>query len=554
MSPPPDVGMLKEHKDKEPDNDFIRLRKLLLGPDYDGALNKYISREDDAERVALVLASAIRQSVAEDPSIGEALAPVLDKAFQTSIAQNPSQISNVMFPVMGPAIRKSVAASLRDMVQSLNQVLEQSLSLRGLVWRFKAWRAGVSYGRYVMSQTLRYQVEQVFLVHKETGLLLHSIANEQAESNDPELVSSMLTAIQDFVRDSFNRSETSELERIEMGGLSIQLCSGPHAIIALAVRGNADESVFSIAEETLEKIHLDFSGKLADFRGDRAVFAATDNILKSCLVSEHIEGEEGSKKRPWLALVFIAMLVTFFINQSYRSYQFHAAYQRVISAIESEPGYVLVSSKFDAPQLRVTLLRDSASETLDALFSRIDEAHLHIDVNAHELTFGEIDTAKLSALTLPAPARAVTTLENYQNVIKSINSTVLLFSDKSAALLTESATELPRLISNIKTYARLNRELGMGTPQVLVLGFADPKGTRFGKQKVSKERAEHIRQTLVANEVDSEILHAWGVGQRDGPSMQPELQRRVTLHVLDQSRYSGLPAMIDTRIVPEGSQ
>ncbi|MDX1453017.1 MAG: hypothetical protein R3183_10700, partial [Oleiphilaceae bacterium] len=205
---------------------YQKLRALLLGPDYEAALDTYISREQDAERVAAVLAEAIRLS-ARDPALGKALAPVLNKAIQASIANNPRQITNVIFPIMGPAIRKSVGATLRDMVQSLNRVLEQSLSAQGILWRIKAWRAGVSYGRYVISQTLKYHVEQVLLVHRETGLLLHSVHDEQAHARDPELVSSMLTALQDFVHDSFEQNEGSNLSRIDMGDFTLHCCSGP---------------------------------------------------------------------------------------------------------------------------------------------------------------------------------------------------------------------------------------------------------------------------------------------------------------------------------------
>ena len=213
------------------DNDYLKLRQLLLGNDYDTALQRYISKEEDAERVAKVLVHAIELSKQKDNSLGEALAPVVDEAINNSIESNPKRITNIIFPVMGPAIRKAVASALTEMVQSLNTLLEQSLSFKSLKWRISAWRAGVPYAQYVLLQTVQFRVEQVFLVHKETGLLLNSLSAKEVSTQDPELVSSMLTAITDFVSDSFldsseNNNEDGVLERIRFGELEIHLFSG----------------------------------------------------------------------------------------------------------------------------------------------------------------------------------------------------------------------------------------------------------------------------------------------------------------------------------------
>ncbi|NJM53355.1 MAG: hypothetical protein HC846_08145 [Blastocatellia bacterium] len=55
------------------------------------------------------------------------------------------------------------------MVQSLNQSLEHSISPKGLRWRIEAWQTGKSFAEVVMLNSLIYRVEEVFLIHRETG-------------------------------------------------------------------------------------------------------------------------------------------------------------------------------------------------------------------------------------------------------------------------------------------------------------------------------------------------------------------------------------------------
>src|SRR5262249_59267180 len=111
---------------------------------------------------------------------------------------------NILYPTIVPAIRKSIGETIDEMFQRVNLALKYSLTLRGLKWRWESWRTGVPFAAVVLKHTLVYQVEHAFLIHRHTGLLIAHVASENAASQDPQIISSMLVAIQDFVRDSFS--------------------------------------------------------------------------------------------------------------------------------------------------------------------------------------------------------------------------------------------------------------------------------------------------------------------------------------------------------------
>ena len=102
---------------------------------------------------------------------------------------------------MGPAIRKAIAATIQGLIQNFNQILEHSFSIKGLRWRLEALRTRRPFAEVVLLHTLVYQVEQVFLVHRKSGLLIDHVVAKTTVPQNPDLVSGMLTAIKDFVQE-----------------------------------------------------------------------------------------------------------------------------------------------------------------------------------------------------------------------------------------------------------------------------------------------------------------------------------------------------------------
>ena len=184
-----------------------QLRTLLVGREIE-TLSRLAGMVDDPERLAAVIGRILPTAIAQataDERMGHVLAPVMEKAAESSIRNDPGMLVNILYPVIVPAIRKSIGETIDETFQRLNQTLKYSLTWRGLKWRWEAWRTGSSFAEVVLKHTLVYQVEHVFLIHRHTGLLIAHVAAENAASQDPQIVSSMLVAIQDFVREFLQR-------------------------------------------------------------------------------------------------------------------------------------------------------------------------------------------------------------------------------------------------------------------------------------------------------------------------------------------------------------
>ena len=339
--------------------EFAALRRLLVGPEQ-SRLEELATELRDRHVSAADLAEHLPEAIVlrgkRDRQIGRALAPTVETALRESIRRNPREIATAIFPILGPAIRKSIAETMSALVRSINSAVEHSLSPRGIKWRIESWRTGVPYAQVVIKHALIYRVEQAFLIHAESGLLIAHATAPGLKLPDADLISGMLTAIQDFVRDSFRPGEGATLRTFSVGDHTVQVEAGPLALLALVIKGEAPEAVLRKQQDTLEMIHLQFSEPLAEFSGDTAPFQSVPSLLEECLETVVDTETQRPDKLFWLrwaipagiAVVAIVVLAA----------QANAKFERAIDTLKNEPGLVVLDAKRRWRRWEITGLRD----------------------------------------------------------------------------------------------------------------------------------------------------------------------------------------------------
>lgn len=325
------------------DESMAELRTLLLGP-AEKQIAEVHERLTDPRRqlkeVSYVLPAAIRSR--KDDELTDALSPTVAAALQQSVRKNPKPLADAIFPIIGPAIRKAIAAALSGMVQSLNESMTYSLSVKGLKWRLEALRTGKSFAEVVLLKTLRYRVEQVFLIHKETGLLLHQESAPGIKAQDADMVSAMLTAIQDFVHDSFATPKGDELETLQVGELTVWIERGPSAVLAAVIRGNAPQDLRIVLQETLERIHLQFGQALSEFQGDPSAFEDTEPLLEDCLEAHYDTGQDTTGRRKITPLtVIVSLLLVGLVVWGFFWLRDKRRWDGFVERLRNEPGIVV---------------------------------------------------------------------------------------------------------------------------------------------------------------------------------------------------------------------
>jgi len=252
-------------------NDLDQLKELLFGAEkqaLDSIAERVERREVRTVDVADILPEAIHQSHQKDAELVESLTQPVGECLQRAFRDDPQTYGDALFPVMGPAIRKSIMHALRTFTQQINEAVEHSISPKGLRWRWQATRAGVPFGEYVLQKTMRYRVEQAYLISRENGLLVGHVHHEASKIKDSDAVSAMFTAIQDFVKESFSPDRTGRLESADMGEFTLWAVHGPHALLVCVIRGVPPQSLRADLSAILERIHFRYGEAIREYKGD----------------------------------------------------------------------------------------------------------------------------------------------------------------------------------------------------------------------------------------------------------------------------------------------
>jgi OOP family OmpA-OmpF porin len=539
------------------------LRHLLIGPEQT-QLIKLQQRLDDpqlyAQDVSRALPGAIALRQTPDPELTSALLPTVEEAIQVSVKKDPQTLVDALFPVIGPAIRKAIAEALSSMIASLNQTLEHSLSPQSLKWRWQAFSTGRPFAEIVLLNTLVYRVEQVFLIHKQTGLLLQHVTAPSVVAPDADLVSAMLTAIQDFVRDSFQASEHETLDTLQMGELTVWAEQGPYAVVAGAIRGNAPPTLREQFKQALENIHRRQSDELKSFAGDATPFEASRGELEALLQAQY--AAKGQKTSPLLLTLAVIILAAFALWAffSIRDYWRWTGY---VNRLRVEPGIVVTTAEkswgsYFIAGLRDPLARDPAVMLAEA---RLDPQRVTGRWEPYQALIPPFILARARALLAPpdtvtlkvengtlvaaglAPhpwivetrklVRAIPGITQFKEdqlldedlttpeALKAeIEKRALRFLLATTQLVTGQDDALQQLVADVQKLERLAAASGQPF-QVEIVGHTDQTGSEESKVTLSQQRAGQIRRLLVSRGIKSASLKAVGVGDRE--SLRAEL-------------------------------
>lgn len=125
----------------------------------------------------------------------------------------------------------------------------------------------------------KVEVQDVFLIH-ESGILLANKSSEEGSTMDDDLFSSMLTAIQDFIKDSFQGEENYGIKRLEFGNKKILVQKGKYSFIALVYQGRVVGQVEQQMRSILKDIESEYEEGLNSWDGDMARLDGVEGYLE----------------------------------------------------------------------------------------------------------------------------------------------------------------------------------------------------------------------------------------------------------------------------------
>jgi OOP family OmpA-OmpF porin len=548
---------------------FQELRSLLLSSEQEQIValrERLLDPALRAQDVSAVVAEAIRLrgKIKGDHALADALGPPVEEVLRESVRKDPQSLADALFPVMGPAIRKSVIESIRAMLESFNKALETSFSLQGFKWRLEAIRTGRSYAEVALLRSIVYRVEQVFVIHKKTSLLLLHAVGADAEARDADMVSGMLSAIQDFVRDSFRPTAGEALDRLQVGELQVWVEQGPYATLAAVIRGEAPQAYRLKLREKLEELHRRFAPALEGFEGDAAPFEAFRPEISDCLVAQY-KRDQKKKPRPYFVVLFSVLLGLLATWQLWGFLQVRK-WRTFVAILRQEPGIVVTAFEEHGGVFQIRGLRDPLAIDPRALaesaglesrraefqwqpFYSLDDdmvlrrarQMLHAPETvilavqrgtlrvAGESTADWAGQLRASATTIPGVVALDDHNLNNPNAMlrrkAAVEAEIILFETNSWELNADQAPRLRQLVEPMRGLIG-DAEAARKEIQIELVGHTDTTGAEATNALLSEARARKVMQELVDAGIDARYLRARGAGTKEPVRQEESIQDR----------------------------
>ncbi len=267
----------------------------------------------------------VEHRITDEEALLATVTPVLGDAIRRRIRDAREEMIEALYPIIGQLVVRAVSEAIRDLARKIDAQVRTSFTPQVLWWRLRARIGGASPGELALREALPCRVMQVFLIHRETGLLLRHVRAEGEPEDDSDLIGSMLTAIRDFTEDAFGRGQEADLDVVEYGDRRILIEACEHAYLAVVVDGVEPPGFRAEMRERIIDIGNQYASVLRDYDGDPAVLSSTEASLRSLMGPPSPPALSGMQKRLLagaLGLLFVCVIASCFTGrwawQAYR--------------------------------------------------------------------------------------------------------------------------------------------------------------------------------------------------------------------------------------------
>ncbi|MDJ0902011.1 MAG: OmpA family protein [Xenococcus sp. MO_188.B8] len=494
-----------------------------------------------AKAIAPEVAFSIEeQIVIDEDAISRALGSEMGKAIKAQIALERDAMVDALYPVIGSTISKYMA----EVVRSINEKVEETLSPKGISRKIRAKMQGVSEAELILREAISYSIRAIFLIDKASGLVIQEIQPLTENILDSDMVAGMLTAIRSFANDCI--ASGSELDEIDYGNFRIILETAGYCYVAVVVNGEPDQEFRDRIRQTFSQIVLKYGKQIENYNGDpETISPRIQSLLEKIIPSEDKRTSEN--KRPitliWLVIVLLSSILIPWGMIQYRAKTAQRIEQKITIALDSNPQLSIYRLIPEVKRGKLSLAGKVPSNYYRELAAQVAVAistteKLQLDnqiiaVNTlpdPDLTAQEI--ARTTKIFNQQPQIAIAT--SYQNNTVTIDGFVLDASDQE--IITSALAALPGVEQIIFLAqhqlpileTRIYFESGSlkfrsvedsskidSVKQFLdqypllnlrIIGHSDRSGSKSINQKLGSQRAQIIYRQAIAQKVNPQRL------------------------------------------------
>lgn len=169
----------------------------------------------------------------------------------------------------------------------VEEIIEVAHEMSFRVLRARCVEGGDPYLPFANAFSDISSIEAVFLIYRDGRVLAHK-TRKRDFSQDAEIVSGMLTAIQDFVKQSFRTEPKESLKEIKHGSLNIVLEHGENVFLAAIIDGPAPIGLRIQMEKALDYLEKNYGHVLKKWDGTRDSIEGIEKIPENLISSREM--------------------------------------------------------------------------------------------------------------------------------------------------------------------------------------------------------------------------------------------------------------------------
>jgi len=260
--------------------------------------SKLIVTNKDAKTHSILskyLAQIITQTSKEDAAgLSKSLQSVISPAISKEIADNKDTMIDALYPIMGGMISKYVTQAIKEMMETINNKIEDGLSFDKYKRKMKSKVTGVSETELLMEESSDATISSMFVIHKESGLLIAEAHLEDKEIDDAHMVASMASAIKDFINDWIKDNATqSEVQLLSYGNATLYIESAGSVYIIAFLDAEPDYEQRTEINTFFATVMKEYAGFFQKFDGDDS---AAEIVTLSMKMEDYLYAQSSRKR------------------------------------------------------------------------------------------------------------------------------------------------------------------------------------------------------------------------------------------------------------------
>jgi outer membrane protein OmpA-like peptidoglycan-associated protein len=308
------------------------------------------------------------------------------------------------------------------------------------------------------------------------------------------MVSGMLTAVQDFVRDSMAGAAGENLDMIRMGDVGVVLAYTADAILCGYVRGVPPRHLTRVFQDALDGIVQQSGDKIRKFSGDDSAFESCRPQLERCLLGQAESTEQKATPKTAKLLVFgvPALLLMLLIGWWTYSLVMERRFSNFAQKISAQPGFVVTQAEKRGGRYVIAGLRDPLADKAADLLA------------GSGLPAGQVDFQLQDYHSLQP---GFVNLRNFVELKNQLERRAFRFATGATEIPPEQRFLLEDVAAQAITLLKAASEAHKRVT-IEIRGNHDPVGTEDLNTNLAKGRAESVRIALISMGVPWSTLSA----------------------------------------------